>query len=194
MSVLAQEHAEETAHNPLIPQTGELIWGTIAFIILLGLLTKFVYPPFLKMLEERRANIEGKLEQAERARREAFELRDRYRAQLERARDEADRIVEGARRRGEEHRAEIVARAEAEAARKLAQAEEQITAERERAISDVRRDVGELAVVLAERIVGESMDGERQQRVVARFVAELGAEQPAGAASAVSNGEGRARA
>jgi hypothetical protein len=49
-------------------------------------------------------------------------------------------------------------------------------------------------VVLAERIVGESMDGERQQRVVARFVAELGAGQPAPAGSAASNGEGRTSA
>jgi F-type H+-transporting ATPase subunit b len=189
MSVLAAE--EGGTHNPLFPQPEELIWGTVAFLILFGLLSRFVFPAFNKMLEERRANIEGKLEQAERDRREAQELRDRLRAQLERARDEADRIIEEARRRGEERRAELVARAEAEAARKLAQAEEQIATERERAIGEVRRDVGELAVVLAERIVGESMDGERQQRVVARFVEELGTAQPARAGSATTNGEGR---
>lgn len=171
----AQEHGAGAAaeHNPLLPQPGELIYGIAAFVVLYFLMSKFVFPPLNQLLEERRANIEGRLEQAERALRESEELRERRRAQLEAARDEATQIVDRGRRIGEETRQDIVAQAEAEAARKLAQADAQIAAERERAIVEVRTDVGELAVQLAERIVGEAMDAELQQRVVGRFVEEL---------------------
>jgi F-type H+-transporting ATPase subunit b len=182
------EHAAEAPHNPLLPQFGELVYGIIAFLILYFLLRKFVFPGLNTMLEERSSQIEGKLEQAERDRREAQELRDRYREQLERAREEADRIVEAARRRGEETRKEIIAKAEADAARKLEQADAQITVERDRAIGEVRRDVGALAVQLAERIVGESMDGERQRRVVERFVEALGTNGDARAAEPTEQG------
>jgi F-type H+-transporting ATPase subunit b len=173
--LVAQEHGAGATeeHNPLLPQTGELIYGIVAFGVLYFLLWKLVFPPLNRLLEERRANIEGRLEQAELALREAEELRERRRAQLEAARDEATAIVERGRRMGEETRQDIVAQAEAEAARKLSQADAQIAAERERAIAEVRTDVGELAVQLAERIVGEAMDAELQQRVVGRFVEEL---------------------
>jgi F-type H+-transporting ATPase subunit b len=194
--LVAQEHGGEAAegHNPLIPQTGELIYGSIAFLFLLWLLGKYVYPPLNRLLEERRDSIEGRLEQAERALREAAELRDRRAAQLEEARDEASRIVEQGRRQGEETRQDIIAQAEADAARKLAQADAQITAERERAIGEVRRDVGELAVQLAERIVGESLDAELQQRVVGRFVEELATTgTPAREAAPAGSGAGDER-
>lgn len=167
--------AGEGERNPLIPPIGEIIFGGLAFLLLLWLLTRFVFPPVMKMLEERTQSIQGKLEQAERDRAEASELLERYRQQLAGAQDEADRIVADARHRGEDARQDIIAKAEEDAARRIARAEEQIAAERDRAIGEVRRDVGALAVQLAERIIGEQVTDDRQQRMVDRFVDELAA-------------------
>ena len=175
-------------HHPNLPATNDLIYGTLAFLLLYLLLAKLVFPRVNKLLDERAANIEGKLERAERDRRQAIALRDRYAEQLERAREEAASLVEEGRRRGEETRKEIIARAEQEAARTLRRAEDQIALERARAVGDVRRDVGQLAVELAGRIVGESMDGERQRRLVDRFIDQL--EQPVPNGSRPTSGEG----
>jgi len=169
--ILAQ--AEEGHGNPILPATNELIYGTIAFLILFFLLSRFVFPRVNALLQERAENIEGKLKQAEEARQEAEKLREQWRQQLAQAREDAARIVDAGRRRGEEARKEIVERAEREAERTLTRAQEQIAHERDRAVAEARRDVGQLAIQLAERIIGETADAERQQRLVDRFMGEL---------------------
>ena len=80
--LLAQEAAEEESRNPILPAWNELIWGTIAFLILLFIMYRTVFPSVNKALADRRANIEGKLEQAEREREEAEQLLEQYRRRL----------------------------------------------------------------------------------------------------------------
>ena len=80
--LLAQEAAEEESRNPILPAWNELIWGTIAFLILLFVMYRTVFPSVNKALADRRANIEGKLEQAERERNQVQELLEQYRRRL----------------------------------------------------------------------------------------------------------------
>jgi F-type H+-transporting ATPase subunit b len=79
--LLAQE-AEAHEPSPIWPAVNELIWGTIAFLILLFLMCRTVFPSVNKALADRRANIEGKLEQAERERNQVQELLEQYRRRL----------------------------------------------------------------------------------------------------------------
>jgi F-type H+-transporting ATPase subunit b len=183
--------AAEEHKNLLLPALGELIVGTLAFVVVLVFMARFAWPRISQTLADRTANIEGKLDQAERERREADQLLARYREQLDRARDEAASIVEEGRRRGEDTRREIVAKAETEAARILARGEEQLRVERDRAIGEVRRDVGQLAVQLATRIVGESLDAERQQALVDRFIDEIEGDGAAPGQRPARGGAGR---
>jgi F-type H+-transporting ATPase subunit b len=90
--VLAQEAVEEHP-SPILPAWNELIWGTIAFLILLVLMYRTVFPSVNKAFKDRRANIEGKLEQAERDRAEAEQLLEQYRRRLRDAEDETQRIL-----------------------------------------------------------------------------------------------------
>jgi F-type H+-transporting ATPase subunit b len=178
LTTLAQEETHEK--SILLPAIGELVVGSLAFLVVLVFMARYAWPRINQALRERTEGIEGKLEQAERDRREAQTLLARYREQLDRARDEAAEIVQEGRRRGEETRRELVARAEQEAARRIAAGEEVLRVERERAVAEVRRDVGQLAVLLATRIVGESLDAERQQALVDRFIAEVEGEPTGG--------------
>jgi F-type H+-transporting ATPase subunit b len=176
VTTLAQAEEEK---NILLPALGELIVGSIAFLVVFVFMARYAWPRISSTLAERTQNIEGKLDQAERDRAEAQTLLARYREQLDRAHGEAAEIVEEGRRRGAEARREIVGRAEQESARILARGEEQLRVERERAIAEVRRDVGQLAVLLATRIIGESLDAERQQALVDRFIDEIEGETTA---------------
>lgn len=177
--VLAQEAAEHE-QSPILPAWNELIWGTIAFLILLFLMYRTVFPSVNKAFADRRANIEGKLEQAERDRAEASQLLEQYRRRLREAEDETQRILEEARANADRVRRDLLARAEADAGRELDRARQVIRAERDQAIRQLRGEVGTLAVELATRVVGDSLDRERQLRLVDQYIDELGAQAGAG--------------
>ena len=178
--ILAQEAAEGEP-SPIFPATNELIWGTIAFLILLVLMYRTVWPSVDKAFKDRRANIEGKLEEAERERQEADELLEQYRRRLRDAEDETQRILDEARSNAERVRRELLAKAEADAGRELERARQAIRSERDQAISQLRGEVGTLAIELATRVVGDSLDRERQLRLVDQYIDELGDQAQAGA-------------
>jgi F-type H+-transporting ATPase subunit b len=178
--LLAQEAAEEEP-SPIFPATNELIWGTIAFLILLFLMYRTVFPSINKAFQDRRANIEGKLEQAEKERDEAEQLLERYRRRLRDAEDETQRILDEARSNAERVRRDLLAKAETDAGRELDRARQAIRAERDQAIRQLRNEVGTLAVELATRVVGDSLDRERQLRLVDQYIDELGNQAQAGA-------------
>jgi F-type H+-transporting ATPase subunit b len=176
--VLAQETAEHE-QNPILPASNELIWGTVAFLILLFLMYRTVFPSINQAYKDRRANIEGKLEQAERDRDEAEQLLEQYRRRLRDAEDETQRILDEARANAERVRRELLAKAETD--RELDRARQAIRAERDQAIRQLRNEVGTLAVELATRVVGDSLDRDRQLRLVDEYIEELGTQAQAGA-------------
>jgi F-type H+-transporting ATPase subunit b len=178
---LAYLLAQEESRNPILPAWNELIWGTIAFLILLFIMYRTVFPSVNKALADRRANIEGKLEQAERERNEAQELLEQYRRRLRDAEDETQRILDEARANAERVRRDLLARAEADAGRELERARQAIRAERDQAIRQLRNEVGTLAVELATRVVGDSLDRDRQLRLIDEYIGELGDQAQAGA-------------
>lgn len=161
-------------HNPLIPPVAEIVLSLIVFAIVVVLVAKFVVPNFEKAYANRRAAIEGGMEEAGRAQAEAEAALERYNAQLAEARHEAARIREEAREQGAQIVAEARANAQTEAERLTSTAHTQIEAERSQALASLKSEVGQVATQLAERIVGESLaDDERQKRTVERFIADL---------------------
>lgn len=162
------------APNPLIPGLPELIIGTVAFLIVFGVLAKVLLPRMQKTLAERTDAIEGGLQRAEEAQKEANEALAQYRAQLADARQEAARLREQAREEGAQIVAELREQGNAERQRLIDAAHAQIAADRAQALQSLRAEVGAIAVELASRVVGESLAEEaRQRRTVDRFLAEL---------------------
>lgn len=164
----------EAAQSPLLPKPAELIVGTIAFGLLFLVLRKFVTPMFEKAFAARTEAIQGGIEKAERAQLEAAKALESYTAQLADARGEASKIREEARVQGAAIIEDLRAQAQEEAARITAAAHSSIEAEREKAITSLRAEVGTLAVDLASKIVGEALEDQvRQSRIVDRFLEDL---------------------
>jgi F-type H+-transporting ATPase subunit b len=187
MQTLAAVLAAEGEPNPLLPHLSELIVGSIAFALLFLFLRWKVFPVFEKTYAERRDAIEGGMERAKAAEEESKEVLAQYREQLADARHEAARLREDAREQGAAIIAEMREQAQAEARRITEQAHQQIEADKALALSQLRQQVGSLAVGLAGRIVGEVLeDDARQRRVVDRFLDELEARADADATSADS--------
>lgn len=163
--------------NPLVPAWPELIIGTIAFLIVFAILGKVLLPRIQKTLAERTDAIEGGLKRAEDAQTEAQQVLDQYRQQLADARQEAARLREQAQEQGAAIIADMREVAQTEARRIIDAAHQQIATDQMLAMQALRTDVGAMAVDLASRVVGESLeDVARQRRIVERFIEGL--EQP----------------
>lgn len=159
-SLLATEGGEEAveAPNPIIPAWDEVIWGSLAFLILFIVMAKFAYPGIKKVMEARTAKIQGDLDAADTARTEAEDLRGEYDSKLAEARAEAGRLLEEARQEAEQVRQERIDAIDGEIAEKRAQADADIEAAKARAMTDVRSQVTTLAVGAAEQVVRRSLD------------------------------------
>ncbi len=178
--------AAEKTKNPLIPAWNELIWGTVAFVLLLVVLWRAgVFKRISEALAERTAKIEGQIKEAEATQAEANRILEDYKRQVAGAREEANRIVAEAREAGEQLRKDLQQKAQDEANRMVESARLEIQAERERAKRELRREVGSLAVQVAERVVGSELDHDRQLSLVDSYIDELTA---SGASGASGNG------
>ncbi len=164
----------EASANPLLPHLSEIVAGTIAFSLLYIVLRSRVVPMFEKAFKERTEAIQGGIEKAEAAQKEAQAALDQYTKSLADAKAEAGRIREEARAQGAAIIEEMRAKAQEEADRITSAASAAIAAERAAAITSLRNEVGNLATELASKIVGEALEDQvRQSRVVDRFLSEL---------------------
>lgn len=176
--------AEETAPNPLFPESYDIIWSAVCFAIVLVFFWKYVLPRLTTMLDERAALIEGNIEKAGQAKAEADAALEEYRAQLADARGEAAKIREQARLDGTKILNELKEQAQLEANRITAAAQATIEAERQSALVSLRSEVGSLALSLASGVIGESLtDDKKASGIVDRFLADLEASETAGKAT-----------
>ena len=166
----------ETEETPslLLPELPDLIWGSIAFVIVLVFMIWKILPRFNAALDARADAIEGGLKRAEEAQAGAQSALDEYKAQLAEARVEAAAIRDAAREDAKHIRAELVEQAQSDAARIVSTAQAQIEAERQSALVSLRAEVGTLAIDLASGVIGQSLsDDKKASNLVDQFLADL---------------------
>ncbi len=160
--------AEETTFQVNLFQ---VVIAAANFAVFLVLLWAFALKPVAKMLDDRQARIEQGLKDAEQARRDREQAEAERVAALSEARKEANDILARAQRLAQETRDADIAATREELDRMRERAAGEIDAEKQRAIAELRGEVADLALQAAERVVGESMSGERQRRLVEEFLA-----------------------
>lgn len=164
----------ETEPSILLPAAYDVVWSLVVFIIVFLLFWKFVLPKFQELLAEREDRIKGGIERAEVAQKEAKAALEKNNAELAEARAEAAEIREAARARGKEIEAESRARAEEESRRIVEAGEKQLLASREQVVSELRNEMGQNSINLAERLLGtELSDSTRRSNTIDEFLSEL---------------------
>jgi F-type H+-transporting ATPase subunit b len=163
--------------NPILPAVNEIIWGGLAFLIVLAALWKWGVPAIKKGMNDRAERIRSDLEAAEHARLAAEAERADVEAQLRDARAEAGRIIDEARGQADGVRAELQRRAEADIAEMRARAETEVDAARAAAEADVRREVASLAIGAAELVVGRQLaDTDTQVQLIEDYINRVGSQ------------------
>ncbi len=165
--------AETSDKENLYPHAAELIVGAVAFAIIFFFMWKWVLPRVNVLLEQRREQIQGEMEKAEQAHQEADSELARYREQLANAREEANRIIEEARQTAAQLQLDLQARAEHESQATVARAQEEIRAERDRVFQELRAQVAEIAVGLAGKVVGRSLDASTHERLIDEYIDQV---------------------
>ena len=167
------------ASNFLVPN-GTFFVELIAFAVIIWILAKFVIPPINRAMTARQDAIREQFAELDEAKDDAHKAEEEFKALIADARHEAAKIREDAREQGAQIVSEARDQAQSEAARIVEHGHAQVRAERQQAVASLRAEVGTLAIDLAGRIVGESLDDdERSTRVVDRFLADVESMQTA---------------
>lgn len=151
-----------------------------ALFVLLNTLTiyfvakKFLFKPVMEMIQNRQKEIDDMYAEADAAKANADAMEAEYKSRLATAQETSDTLVKEAMARGKNREEEIVRQANREADAIREKATQDIAREKQKALNDAKDEISSIALEIAGKVIGESMDGEKQQKLVDNFLAELG--------------------
>ena len=136
--------------------------------------TKFLFKPVMKIIADRQAEIDGMYADADKAKSEATAMEAEYKEKLSNAQATSERMVKEAMARGQSREEEIIRNANAEAAAILDKAAADIAQEKKKAINDAKDEISDLALAIAGKVVGKTLSGADQTKLVDEFIDGLG--------------------
>jgi F-type H+-transporting ATPase subunit b len=151
---------------------GYMLSQIVNFTLLAVLLYFVAYKPILRMLDERSARIKKGLEDAEIASKRAAEMEQEFERSIAEARREGQEIIAQATQMSEKARQEILDRAREEAQAQIQKAREEISRERDQAMAELRQQVADLSLMISEKVLGATLDEQRQRQLIAEFLQE----------------------
>lgn len=158
------------APNPLLPETNEIIWGSVGFVVVFLFLAKFGLPAARKAMDERSAKIQGDLDAAEAAKADAEAVKADYAAKVADAKTESARIIEEARQAADQLKADQQARLNEELAAARTSAQADIDAAKGQAMAELRGEVSDIAIGAAEAVVGANLDRAAQSQLIEDYI------------------------
>jgi F-type H+-transporting ATPase subunit b len=185
--LLAQGGGAEGGGGLYDINTGLSAWTLIVFVLLVVILGKFAWGPILKNVESREKSIQSAIDEAARRNVEAAKLLDEHRAQLADARRQANELIAEGRTAGEGVRKTIEEKARTEAQQIVERARQEIQRERDVAIAALRKESVDLALAAAARLMRQNLDQNKDRQLVERYLSDLSAE--AAASDGVGTGQ-----
>lgn len=162
----------------LTPDLGLLFWMLLAFLVVFGVLAKFGFPAIVNMVEERKQYIDESLKKAHEANEKLANIQKEGEALLQEAREKQAQLLKDAKQAHDAIVAKAEGDARAEANKLLADAKAQIEAEKAAAIREIRTQVAELSVQIAEKVVRKNLEGDQaQMQLIDRLLDEVSVEK-----------------
>lgn len=144
----------------------EFIFYLINFLILVGVLGKFLYKPFLELMNNRTQSIKDALDNAEMTNRRADEKLQNYNKRIAKVEEEGREIIRAAKQKADEQAADIIEEAHQKASNIISKAEFTIEREKEKAMEDMRQEIAVIAMMAAEKIVEHEIQRIGQEAIV----------------------------
>lgn len=143
-------------------------------VILFFVLKKLLFKPVMKMIDDRQKEIDQMYTDAEGAKENAEAMQREYKKELENAAQTGEKLVKEATQRAQMREEEIIRKANAQADAIRAKAERDVEQEKKKAINDAKNEISGIALAIAGKVVGRSLDEDDQSRLVDHFIENLG--------------------
>ncbi len=157
-----------------LPELIPMIITLVSVFILYLILRKYLYVPVVEFLETRKAKIQHEIDQSKIIKNEAITMKEEYEDRIAKAKEEGQEIIENARRRGNEIRDDILEDARLEAQAIIERARKDIAREKEKAYEDIKESTGEMAILIASKIMEENITIDNQKYLIDKFIDEVG--------------------
>ena len=154
-----------------------MLWQLLNFFVLLFLLRRYLYDPIKNILDQRAAQINGDLDDAEERKEEAKELKAEYEQKLKNAHSEAQEIVDNAESRANKKAKDIINQAEERAESLKAKKLEEIEQAKKEAAAELRDDIADYTVQAANKLIQEQLDEDKHQQMIMDFIDQLDKEK-----------------
>ncbi len=149
----------------------------VSVLMLFGFLRRYAFPPMIKAMRERAQRIQHDIETAEATRREAEALKTSLEVEVKEIRRRADETLSRAVKDAQNERRRILEESQRESKRILEEATAEVARERQAMLTAVRRQVVELSVEVAERMIRERMNQDTDRKLVSEFIERIGVPQ-----------------
>jgi F-type H+-transporting ATPase subunit b len=164
--------AEEEEGSLIDVVPGLMVWTIITFLLVLFVLRRYAFGPIQRLIDQRRDRIREALDEADKARSEARELRELTAKEREEAKADREQILDDARRQSQRLVEQAKERGDADLKEQLEKNREELAAENARLREQIRRDVVELTLFAAEKVTGKVLDQDDQRRLIEETIAE----------------------
>ena len=150
-----------------------IIAQAVNFVLLLIILQRLAYKPVLKMLKERSDKIDKSLKQAKRIEEELKNTEETKIAEIKKAREEAGEIIKEAYETSEQKAQEAIERTKGKTQEIVEKAKLEIRAEKEKSIKETKKEIAEISVLIAKKIMGSDIDENRQKKLADETLAKM---------------------
>ncbi|MDA3859594.1 MAG: F0F1 ATP synthase subunit B [Melioribacteraceae bacterium] len=163
----------ESSGGLLDVNPGLIFWVVITFVLLLIILKKMAWGPILNSLNERELFIKDSIDKAEQARIDAEKLLEENKANLARAEEEAQKIIQQGREYSEKLKAQLLEESKGEAKKMITEAISEIERKNQEAFNNLKDQVADIAVNAAEKIIRVNLDKDKQSKLVDEYLKDL---------------------
>lgn len=151
------------------------IFVAINLIILYWFLRKFLFKPVTEFMEKRASSIKESLDNAEKGKHQARDLRAKYEEQLKALKQEREKVLKEAMDKAAVEYGALIANARADAEGILQKARDEVAKEREQMLKEVRNQAASLALAVASKILERNIDNDSNRKLAEEFINEEGA-------------------
>ena len=155
------------------PDPGLIIWTIITFLLLLLILKKAAWKPLLSALQKREDTIANSIQKAEQAKVDAEKLLKEHSERLAQAEAEAQRIINEGRQLAEKIKENITSEAKAISDKIIKESKEEIEKSRQAAIESLKKDISQIAILAASKIISENLDEKVDKKLVDKMIENL---------------------
>lgn len=150
----------------------EIIFVIVDFLILVGVLGKFLYKPFLGALETRKQNIQESYDQAEIVTRRADAKMAKYKRQIANAEDEVREMIKEGKKQADKEAQMIIDEANLKAEQIVERAERAAEIEKAKAMEELRDEIADMVIMAAEQVVGREIEREGHKAIIDDVISE----------------------